>query len=117
MEQYSNRFIDFLKTNYREPKPRTTGLTEIRGPYYSASGPAYLNELFQMMGPCIDSLKFAGGSFAVIEPKMLQAIIDTAHAHDVLVSTGGFIEYVLTQGKKAVEQYLHLCKEFGFDII
>jgi phosphosulfolactate synthase (CoM biosynthesis protein A) len=35
----------------------------------------------------------------------------------VLVSTGGFIEYVLTQGKQAVEKYIDACKELEFDII
>ena len=35
----------------------------------------------------------------------------------MLVSTGGFIEYVLTQGTDAVERYIQECKELGFDII
>ncbi len=35
----------------------------------------------------------------------------------MLVSTGGFIEYVLTQGKGAVEKYIQACKTAGFDII
>ncbi len=35
----------------------------------------------------------------------------------MLVSTGGFIEYVLTQGKQAVEKYIDACKQLEFDII
>jgi phosphosulfolactate synthase (CoM biosynthesis protein A) len=35
----------------------------------------------------------------------------------VLVSTGGFIEYVLTQGKQAVEKCIDACKQLEFDII
>lgn len=35
----------------------------------------------------------------------------------MLVSTGGFIEYVLTQGADAVDRYIEACKEVGFDII
>src|SRR5947199_887758 len=39
------------------------------------------------------------------------------HAHDVLVSTGGFIEHVLTLGPDAVDRYIHECKSLGFDIV
>jgi len=35
----------------------------------------------------------------------------------VLVSTGGFIERVLLQGRGAVSRYIDECKELGFDII
>src|SRR5262249_50692369 len=31
--------------------------------------------------------------------------------------TGGFIEYVLTQGPEAVRLYLQACRELGFDIV
>src|SRR5918911_398193 len=98
MSNDSIHFSDFLKTNRRESKPRHSGITEIRGPYYSAIGPTYLEDLFRMIAPFIDSLKFAGGSFAVIQSEALHAIIETAHKHEVLVSTGGFMEYVLNQG-------------------
>ncbi|MGH2676419.1 MAG: phosphosulfolactate synthase, partial [Actinomycetota bacterium] len=37
--------------------------------------------------------------------------------HDVQVSTGGFIEYVLAQGPEAVDKYLAECRELGFDIV
>ncbi len=47
----------------------------------------------------------------------VKELIDLCHAHDVLVSTGGFIEYVLTQGREAVDRYIEECKELGFDII
>jgi phosphosulfolactate synthase (CoM biosynthesis protein A) len=40
-----------------------------------------------------------------------------AHAYQVLVSTGGFIEYVLTQGSEAVEHHITECKSLEFDII
>src|SRR5207248_4154461 len=39
------------------------------------------------------------------------------HAHDVLVSTGGFIEYVLAHGADMVRRYIRECQELGFDII
>ena len=30
--------FDFLNKNKRAPKPRSTGVTEIRGPYYAVMG-------------------------------------------------------------------------------
>jgi len=47
----------------------------------------------------------------------LAGIVDLCHAHDVKVSTGGFIEYVLAQGEDAVDRYLRECREVGFDIV
>lgn len=107
----------FLKTNSREGKPRTKGLTEIRGSYYSVVGPRYLEDVLESAGEWIDSLKFAGGAFTLLPEATLRRIIETAHSHNVLVSTGGFMEYVLTQGKEAVRRYIRACKEVGFDIV
>jgi phosphosulfolactate synthase (CoM biosynthesis protein A) len=109
--------FDFLRMNEREGKPRSRGITEIRGPYYSAMGERYLQDVLETMGEYVDSLKFAGGSFALMPDEALKGIIETAHKHDVMVSTGGFIEYVLTQGKEAVDKYIEACREVGFDII
>jgi phosphosulfolactate synthase (CoM biosynthesis protein A) len=109
--------FDFLRMNEREGKPRQRGITEIRGPYYSVMGKRYLSDVLETMGQYVDSLKFAGGSFTLVPEGALKGIIETAHAHDVMISTGGFIEYVLTQGKEAVDKYLEACREVGFDII
>ena len=109
--------FDFLRMNEREGKPRQRGITEIRGPYYSVMGKRYLSDVLETMGQYVDSLKFAGGSFTLMPGEALKEIIETAHAHDVMVSTGGFIEYVLTQGKEAVDKYIEACREVGFDII
>src|SRR5947208_12463160 len=38
----SDRPFAFLRSNTRESKPRTQGITEIRGPYYTPVGPRYL---------------------------------------------------------------------------
>jgi phosphosulfolactate synthase (CoM biosynthesis protein A) len=84
----SGRAFASLKVNRRTAKPRTEGITEIRGPYYTPMGKRYLRD-----------------------------IIGVCHAHDVLVSTGGFIEYVLAQGADAVRRYIRECKDLGFDII
>ena len=113
----SERSFPFLRVNEREGKPRKRGLTEIRGPYYSVVGRRYLEDLFEAMGGYVDSLKFAGGSFTLMPEGALREIVDLCHKHDVLVSTGGFIERVLVQGSEAVRQYITECKKLGFDII
>src|SRR5262249_56106141 len=68
-------------------------------------------------GRYVDALKFAGGSFTLLPREALRQIIDVCHRHDVLVSTGGFIKYVVTQGNEAVSRYIEECKHIGFDII
>jgi phosphosulfolactate synthase (CoM biosynthesis protein A) len=113
----TQRSFPFLRINEREPKPRKRGLTEIRGPYYSVVSRRYLEDLFETMGAYVDSLKFAGGSFALMPERAVRGIVDLCHKHDVLVSTGGFIERVLVQGATAVRQYVEECKKLGFDII
>jgi len=111
------RAMPFLRMNEPMPKPRTRGLTEIRGPYYTPMGTNYLQDVLQTMGEYVDSLKFAGGSFSLMPRQALKEIIELCHRHDVLVSTGGFIEYVLTQGPDAVRKYIQACKDLGFDIV
>ncbi len=109
--------FDFIRTNERGKKPRKQGITEIRGPYYSVMGKRYLEDVLETMGFYVDSLKFAGGSFTLLPRKALKELIDLAHKNQVLVSTGGFIEYVLTQGASAVDKYIKECKNIGFDIV
>ena len=100
------RVFDYLRTNQRSAKPRHEGLTEIRGPYYSAMGPRYLADVLETMGPYVDSLKFAGGAFTLMPRRPLTELIELCHRHEVSVSTGGFIERVLTQGADAVDRYI-----------
>src|SRR5437773_9410442 len=113
----AERSFPFLRINEREAKPRKHGLTEIRGPYYSVVGRRYLEDLFETMGNYVDSLKFAGGSFTIMPERAVRDIVDLCHKHDVLVSTGGFIERVLAQGGDAVRQYVKESKRLGFDIV
>jgi phosphosulfolactate synthase (CoM biosynthesis protein A) len=117
MTDINENLFDFLNKNERQIKPRTKGLTEIRGPYYSVMGKNYLSDVLETMGASIDSLKFAGGSFSLMPPGYVKELVDLAHAHGVLVSTGGFMEFVLTRGKEAVKKYIAACKLLGFDII
>lgn len=113
----TERAFAFLKVNERQPKPRARGVTEIRGPYYTPMGRHYLQDVLETMGAYVDTLKFAGGSFSLMPRQVVKELIDICHAHNVRVSTGGFMEYVLTQGIEAVNRYLLECKEIGFDIV
>jgi phosphosulfolactate synthase (CoM biosynthesis protein A) len=113
----SERAFSFVRLNQRQVKPRGCGLTEIRGPYYTPMGKRYLQDLFETMGCYVDALKFAGGSFSLMPRTAVKELVELCHQHDVLVSTGGFIEYVLIQGNAAVDKYIKECAEIGFDII
>jgi len=117
LSNLEERAFDFLRINERSSKPRTRGLTEIRGPYYTPMGKRYLQDILETMGQYIDSLKFAGGSFGLMPRRAVKELIDLCHAHAVQVSTGGFIEHVLTQGGEAVRRYFAECRELGFDIV
>jgi len=112
-----DRAFPFLRLNDRPSKPRQCGITEIRGPYYTPMGERYLGDVLETMGRYVDALKFAGGSFSLMPRKAVKGLIDLCHTHEVLVSTGGFIEHVLTQGTEAVDAYVKECKAIGFDII
>ncbi len=112
-----NQAFSFIRTNERSGKPRTRGITEIRGPYYTPMGKRYLEDILETMGAYVDSLKFAGGSFTLMPEKQLREIIDLAHRYNVLVSTGGYIEHVLTQGPEIVKRYIDTCRDVGFDIL
>jgi phosphosulfolactate synthase (CoM biosynthesis protein A) len=112
-----DRAFPFLQLNQRAPKPRTSGLTEIRGPYYTPLGKRQLEDILETMGEYVDSLKFAGGSFSLMPRPVLIEFLKLCHDHGVLVSTGGFLEYVLTKGPDSVGKYIEECKQVGFDII
>ncbi|KAK5461363.1 hypothetical protein LTS15_003426 [Exophiala xenobiotica] len=109
----------FIRHNPRTPKPRDKGVTEIRGPYYSAYGKRHLQDVLETMGYHVDGLKFAGGSFSMMPESAVRELVDLAHQYDVYVSTGGWIEHILTQPDAhiAVDKYLKKCKDIGFDVI
>ncbi len=113
----NDRAFSFLRVNEREGKPRTRGLTEIRGPYYTPMGKRYLEDVLETLSEYVDSLKFAGGSFTLMPRPVLKEMIELAHHYNVLVSTGGFIEHVLAQEPEAVPRYIQECSNVGFDIL
>lgn len=109
--------FSFIPRAARTEKPRKRGVTEIRGPYYSAYGRRHLADLLDTMGAWIDGVKYAGGSFALMPPEAVKEFNKTAHDLGVYVSTGGWIENVLRFGPEAVARYIDECKALGFDVI
>ncbi|MFB6185975.1 MAG: phosphosulfolactate synthase [Halobacteriaceae archaeon] len=112
-----NRAFDFLHVNERPDKPRSKGITEIRGPYYDPMGPRELRDILETMGWYVDIYKFSGGSFALMSESAVENLINICHEYDVNVSTGGFIENVLVKDPDLVEDYIVEAGELGFDIV
>ena len=118
IQQQSERAFSFLRANDRGEKPRSVGVTEVRGPYYASYGLNHLEDLLRTMGAYIDSFKYAGGSFSLMPREEVAAMNDLCHDYGVLVSTGGFIESVLARGgAEAVRRYVEECSALGFDIV
>jgi phosphosulfolactate synthase (CoM biosynthesis protein A) len=115
--EQNDRAFPFLRINERQTKPRKKGVTEIRGPYYTPMGKRYLEDILETMGAYVDVLKFAGGSFSLMPRPAVKELLEMCHRYNVLVSTGGFIEHVITLGPQAVDQYIQECRALGFDII
>lgn len=109
--------FDFIPRAYRPAKPRSVGITEVRGPYYSTYGTRHLADVLDVAGQWVDGVKWAGGSFALLPREQVRAISDLAHEHDAYISSGGWIETVLRYGPEAVDHYLKEAKEVGFDVI
>jgi phosphosulfolactate synthase (CoM biosynthesis protein A) len=111
------RALGFLRTNDRDPKPRSVALTEVRGPYYSSIGPAYLEDLFTVAGPYIDWLKIPGPGIALLPPVALAKIAEACVRHEVKLSAGGLVEFAVTRGPDAVESYFDALPDLGFDVV
>ncbi|KAK4869372.1 hypothetical protein LT330_006372 [Penicillium expansum] len=127
----------FARSNPRPAKPRTKGITEIRGPYYSVMGKRYLADILETyysamsqllikwhltisrMGDHVDGLKFAGGAFSLLHEKPLRELVDLAHEHGVYISTGGWAEHLLTHPDPdtVFDRYLKKCKDLGLDVV
>jgi phosphosulfolactate synthase (CoM biosynthesis protein A) len=107
----------FLRINERDVKPRKQGLTEIRGPFYRPIGLAQLNDILEFQGPYVDSFKYACCVQRLMPRRKVRELNDLCHQHDVMVSGGGGLEFVVTQGPKVVDQYLGECRELGFDMV
>ena len=113
----TRKAFDFVEISEVPPKPRKTGVIEIRGPYYAPTTTGYVEDLLEMWGDYIDGFKFAGGSMRLLSVDMVKYILKVCHDHDVYVSTGGFVERIIVQSADAVDRYLEECKSLGFDIV
>jgi len=111
------RAFGFIKLHELSPKPRSTGVIEVRGPYYASVTYGYLKDLLEDWGEYFDGYKFAGGSMRLLPREKVRKIIDLCHDHGVYVSTGGFVERVIAQGSRAVDLYLEECKALDFDVV
>lgn len=78
-----NNAFTFLPSNVLPAKPRSYGLTEIRGPYYTPVTQTYLDELLTDWGEYVDGVKFAAGSFTLMPQERIRAFIDAAHKHGI----------------------------------
>lgn len=77
-----NTSFNFVPRAYRPVKPRTTGITEIRAPYYATFGTRHLQDVFDVAGNWVDGIKWAGGSFALVPPEQVRAFSDIAHENN-----------------------------------
>jgi phosphosulfolactate synthase (CoM biosynthesis protein A) len=117
MSEQDWRALPSVWVNQREERPRKSGITEVRGPYYTIAGPRYLEDLFEIAGPYIDWLKIPGPAIALMPRDTLVGIAKLSHAAGVKMSAGGLIEKVVTQGPRAVEQYFDALPDLGFDVV
>ena len=109
--------FEFLKLEDLPPKPRTRGIIEMRGSYYTPVVYPYLKGLLDIADEYIDGFKWAGGSMRLHPVKEVKRINALCHEHDVYVSTGGFVERVIVEGKAAVDRYFAEAKKLGFDMV
>lgn len=113
----SERSLPSLHLNERAAKPRAVGITEVRGQYYTITGPRYLEDLFEVAGEWIDWLKVPGPGVALTPPATLKRIAELSHAHNVKLGAGGLIEKIVTQGSQAVEGYFDRLPDLGFEVV
>src|SRR6266571_3117808 len=96
----SAKAFDFVRIEMPPSKPRSAGVIEIRGPYYTPVTFAYLKGLLEDWGEYVDGYKFAGGSMRLLSRERVRQIIQLCHDYNVYVSTGGFVERVIVQGRR-----------------
>ncbi|KAL7212025.1 hypothetical protein ACSBR2_014812 [Camellia fascicularis] len=113
----SYRWKSFFEDEDRPEKPRTFGVTEMRGPHYTLLTQNLLQDIFESMGHFVDGLKFSGGSHSLMPKAYIKEVTNMAHKHNVYVSTGDWAEHLLHKGPSAFKEYIEECKQLGFDTI
>lgn len=111
------RWKSFFEDEDRPEKPRTFGVTEMRGPHYTLLTQNLVQDIFESMGHFVDGLKFSGGSHSLMPKAYIKEVTNMAHKHNVYVSTGDWAEHLLHKGPSAFKEYIEECKQLGFDTI
>lgn len=111
------RWKSFFEDEDRPEKPRTFGVTEMRGPHYTLLTQNLLQDIFESTGHFVDGLKFSGGSHSLMPKAYIKEVTNMAHKHNVYVSTGDWAEHLLHKGPSAFKEYIEECKQLGFDTI
>jgi phosphosulfolactate synthase (CoM biosynthesis protein A) len=99
------------------PRHEGSGITEIRGPYYRTFGPDYLDDLLSAFAPFVDWLKLPGPAVLLLDDASIGRFVEVAHKHDVKVSAGGAIEWVVTRGAAAVDHFFDTLADQGYDVV
>jgi phosphosulfolactate synthase (CoM biosynthesis protein A) len=75
-------------------------------------GRRYLADILDTMGVYVDSLKFAGGSFALMPPSALSEIIEPAHRYHVLVQ-GAVVQFLRWRNERSCRSVYSGCGDLG----
>ena len=110
----SQHTLAHLRPNRSEAN---SGITEIRGPYYSSFGPDHLDDLLSAMSRFVDWVKLPGPAVLLLDDETIKRYVDVAHKHDVKVSAGGAVEWVLTRGAEHVGPYFDTIAAQGYDVV
>lgn len=113
----SDRSLPSTRLNEREQKPRARGITEVRGQYYTITGPRYLEDLFEVAGEWIDWLKIPGPGIALTPRSTLMRIAELCRQHDVELGAGGLVEALVPQGSEVVHEFFDTLPELGFGVV
>ncbi len=114
----AKKAFEFVKINELPKKPRKKGVVEVRVPYYASSPTlTYIDDLLDAWSDYFDGMKFACGTMRMMDRTLVRKIIDACHDHEVYVSTGGFVERIIIQGKSAVNMYFEECHSLGYDVV
>jgi len=107
-------FSDILPIVEPRPKPRDTGLTEVRSP---ADGMSNIRGYVETLGPYLDSVKWTVGTQRLVTRQHVKEINGYLADNAIDVSSGGLLESVIPHGERAVRSFLDESRELGFTII
>lgn len=107
-------FASVLPIVEPRPKPRKTGLTELRDKAISLR---QLQDIVEVMGDYVDSVKWTSGGQRLVSADLVKAKNSYLRERGIEVSSGGFLERVLLAGGSAPRRFLQEAKALGFTTI